>query len=312
MRVALVCTEKLPVPPIRGGAIQAYIDGVAPLLARDLDVTVVGCADPRLPVEEVRGGVHHRRIPGANKPGPYYQGVADFLMTRPYDLVVVYNRPRMVPFLARAAPGARFMLSLHNEMFGSEKISAAEAREVIDRCTGILTVSNWLGDALAAVYPAARPKLRTVYSGVDLHRFLPRWDPAARDERRRLRRELKLVNRKAILYVGRLSDKKGAHVLLGALATVARTHPDAVVVVVGSKWFGADDLQDDYVRGLARSAARHLPDRVRFTGWVPFEQVHRYYWAADLFAWAYRHRRRCARQIFAFVSHTAGTGRVLI
>lgn len=295
MRVALVCTEKLPVPPIRGGAIQAYIDGVAPLLARHLEVTVLGCADPALPVEEVRGGVHHRRIAPANRAGAYYQGVADYLQARPPDLVVVYNRPRLVPVLARAAPGARFILSLHNDMFGPEKIAPGEAAAAVGRCSAILTVSDWLGRRLVAQVPAAAGKVRTVYSGVDLQRFLPRWDPAARGERRRLRRELRLQHRQAILYVGRLSDKKGAHVLLQALAGVARRHPAAVLVVVGSKWFGADDPTDDYVRRLKRLADRHLPDRVRFTGWVPYEQVHRYYWAADLFACASQWEEPLAR-----------------
>lgn len=295
MRVVLVCTEKLPVPPVRGGAIQAYIDGVAPLLAREHEVTVVSCADPDLPLEEVRGGVHHRRMPGSNKREAYYRAVHAYLAQRQPDAVVVYNRPRMVPYLAQAAPEAAMLLSLHNEMFDPEKTPPVEARECLATTRGVMTVSRFLADGIARAYPEAAEKLYPVHAGVDLRRFLPRWDPVAREERKRLRRELKLTGRKAILYVGRLTDKKGAHVLLRALSRLARKEPEAVLLVVGSKWFGADDPRDDYVRRLRRYAERHLPGRVRFTGWVPFDQVHRYYWAADLFCCASQWQEPLAR-----------------
>jgi len=283
LRVALVCTEKLPVPPVRGGAIQAYIDGVAPLLAREHQVTVISCQDPLLPPEEVRGGVHHLRIPGANRREAYYGAAFAALARLRPEVAVVYNRPRMLPYLARASPGTATVLSLHNEMFEPDKISPVEARQCLETAAATVTVSRYLAEGIARVFPEYRDRLVPIHAGVDLRRFLPRWDPVAREERKRLRRELRLTGRKVILYVGRLTDKKGAHVLLEALGRLSLQEPDAVLLVVGSKWFGADDPRDDYVRRLRRYAQKHLPGRVRFTGWVPFDRVHQYYWAADVF-----------------------------
>lgn len=34
MKIALIATEKLPVPSVRGGAIQIYLEAVAPLIAK--------------------------------------------------------------------------------------------------------------------------------------------------------------------------------------------------------------------------------------------------------------------------------------
>ena len=34
MKLALIATEKLPVPPIRGGAIQIYLDSVAKIIGK--------------------------------------------------------------------------------------------------------------------------------------------------------------------------------------------------------------------------------------------------------------------------------------
>ncbi len=36
MRIAFICTEKLPSPAIKGGAIQLMIDGIAPFLLKPI------------------------------------------------------------------------------------------------------------------------------------------------------------------------------------------------------------------------------------------------------------------------------------
>lgn len=295
VRVALVCTEKLPIPPIRGGAIQAYVDGIAPLLAREMDLTVISCTDPALPDREVRDGVRQIRVQGKDQLAPYYKQVAAHLEQERYDVVVVYNRPQVVLYLARRQPEARFILSMHNEMFHEEKVGTEVARAAIRRLSAIITVSRWLGHTIAAAFPEAGPKIRPIFSGVDLDRFLPRWHPRAQEERAAIRARLRLTGRKVILYTGRLSEKKGAHVLMRALGTVARTHPDAVLLVVGSKWFGGDDPTDPYVRRLQAYAHEHLRGRVKFTGWVPYGEIHRYYWAADLYACASQWQEPLAR-----------------
>ena len=42
MKVLMICTEKLPVPAIKGGAIQTYISGVLPHLSSHHEITVLG------------------------------------------------------------------------------------------------------------------------------------------------------------------------------------------------------------------------------------------------------------------------------
>ena len=74
VRSLMICTEKLPVPPVRGGAIQTYIHAVAPRLGRHHRVTVLGVADPELPDREIRDGVEYsararRHLPPVPGPG---------------------------------------------------------------------------------------------------------------------------------------------------------------------------------------------------------------------------------------------------
>lgn len=283
MKVLMVVTEKLPVPPVRGGAIQTYVAAVAPHLGAGNDLTILGVTDPTLPDRETVGGVTYVRVPGGDL-DTYLTNVTAFLQANTFDLIHIFNRPRAVLPVRAAAPGARLVLSLHNDMFEPFKIDAETAAQVITEVERIVTVSDYVGRRAAELYPAAAPKLRTIYSGVDLERFAPSRSGEARDVRNSLRRQHGLEGKKVILFVGRLSPKKGADVLVRAMPHVAKRHPDAALVLVGSKWYGEDKVSDyvAYVRALAARA----PLPVVTTGYVPADQVHQWFWAGDIFVCA--------------------------
>lgn len=289
MRIALVCTEKLPVPPIRGGAIQTYIDGVLPYLAARHAVTVVGRSDPALPPVEERGGARFVRVSAEGGPAAYADRAAAFLATERWDAVEVFNRPAFVERIARAAPGARLILSLHNAMLAPDRIDPARARRILGLVDRVVTISDFIRRTAVQLYPEFAPKFRTIYAGVDLKRFRP--GPGAASEA--LRAALGVGGRPVVLSVSRLSPKKGVHLLLEAMARVAKTHPEAVLVQVGSRWYGREDA-DDYVRALARRAAG-LGDVVRMVGYVPYGDVDAYFRMADIFVCASQWEEPLAR-----------------
>ena len=106
MKILLVCTEKLPVPFIRGGAIQTYIDEILPYLSREHHITVFSVSDPELPEHEVRDGIRYERAAGDSE--AYYQAVASFVAGEMFDWVIIYNRPKYLPLVAAATPKSRF------------------------------------------------------------------------------------------------------------------------------------------------------------------------------------------------------------
>ena len=60
--VALIGPELYPIPPIRGGAAELFIDKVAGRLT-DWRPVVIGVSDPELPRRETRDRVEYRRVP---------------------------------------------------------------------------------------------------------------------------------------------------------------------------------------------------------------------------------------------------------
>ncbi|MDJ1183274.1 glycosyltransferase family 4 protein [Roseofilum casamattae] len=292
MKIVLVCTEKLPVPCVRGGAIQTYIDGILPYLSKKHDVTVFSVTDPDLADSEVRDGVRYQRAaPGDSE--AYYQAVADFVTKETFDWVVFYNRPKYLPAIARLAPKTRFLLSMHNEMFHEKKIAPDLARQCLDRVEKVVTVSQFIADGIDLLFPGYREKLQPVYAGVNLEQFQPRWTPLGQERRSQLLAEYGLEGRKVVVCVGRLTDKKGPHILLEAFPKVLAEHPSAVLLLVGSKWYGKNE-ENDYVRTLKEQATA-LGDSVRLTGFIKPNRVQDYFLLGDIFVCASQWQEPLAR-----------------
>lgn len=91
-----------------------------------------------------------------------------------------------------------------------------------------------------------------------------------------------LGNKKLIVCVSRLMERKGQDQLIAAMPNIVRQIPDAHLVIVGGGSF------ESQLRKLAdNSGAR---SHITFTGKVPYEQLPLWYAAADVFAMPCRTR----------------------
>lgn len=277
MRLAFVCTEKLPAPAVKGGAIQMMMDGVSPILAREHQLTIYSVTDELLPDLETRGSVNYIRFPREQ----YVTEVARSLKENAYDVVHVFNRPvNVIPF-KKASPSTRFVLSLHNEMFAENKISDSDAKLCVQYVHKITTVSNYIKKTITDRVPEAKDKVEAIYSGFDPNRYFPIWTARGNSTREQLRTRYGVNNKKVILFVGRLSVKKGPHLLIQAMERVLAQHPDAVLVIVGGKWF-SDNTVDDYGKSLLKLAEPYK-NQVIFTQFVSADEIQNYFSMADVF-----------------------------
>ncbi len=276
----MVCTEKLPVPPLLGGAIQTYISGILPHVSQFHDVTVLGITDLSLPAQETINGVHYVRVPGKVFE-IYRENVVRYVETNKFDLIHIFNRPRLVLPVRQAAPYAKITLSMHNDMFQPEKIDPEEAAAAIAEVSHIVTVSDYVGNVIRSLYPQASPKLRTIYSGVDSKQFLPGNHPKMQKIRNDIRRAHGLENKTVILFAGRLSRNKGVDKLVLALPELAKKFKDLALVIVGSSWFSENNITD-YV-AYVRALAKRMPVPVVTTGFVAPNEIQNWFAAADLF-----------------------------
>ena len=277
MKLAIISTEKLPVPAVRGGAIQIYIDAVSRTIAQQHQVTVISITDSSLEDNEQRNGVRYIRY----YEDQYIQKIVQHMENENYDVVHLCNRPAWIQKLKDASPNTKFVLSVHNEMFDYNKISDNDGEQCIASTSKIVTVSDYIGQTITTRFPIAKSKTKTVYSGVDLNEYQPVWTAEGKRARAAMREKLGLTNKKVILFVGRLSKVKGPHILLQALPKIIREHPDVMMVFVGSKWFGEDEI-NNYVKHLYTLGALYH-NNVTFFKFIRPIDIPSLYSMADLF-----------------------------
>ncbi len=144
---------------------------------------------------------------------------------------------------------------------------------------GARLVANTPGEAhgLERLYGARQGQLVVAPPGVDLVRFQPR-DPD------RLRRRLKLVGRKVVLFAGRLEPLKGPDTLLDAFAAMVKrddVQEPVQLLFVGD--VSSDGAQVDQRGELeARRLTLGLADRVCFLGAQPQDRLALLYCLADV------------------------------
>lgn len=276
MKLAFVCTEKLPAPAIRGGAIQMMIDGVSPILSAYFDLTIYSIEDEQLPNNEIVDNITYIRFPRKN----YRYHVAFDLTKQTFDIIHVFNRPLNVLLYKKSSPNSKIVLSLHNEMFSEKKITQAEGEKIIQSTTHISTVSHYIQKKVIERFPEAKDKISTIYSGVNLEKY-PQKNTANRNEIMNIYLDkYQLHHKKIILFVGRLSKAKGPHILIQAMEQIISKYPDAILVIAGGKWFSDNSINDyvDYLYTLAKPLQEHI----LFTQFIPAEEISNMFLIADI------------------------------
>jgi glycosyltransferase involved in cell wall biosynthesis len=119
-------------------------------------------------------------------------------------------------------------------------------------------------------------RVHRIPNAVDTSRFCP----VGAEHKRELRRHLDLpTDARIVAYTGRLVTYKGVPLLVSIWPGIVATHPDALLLLVGTGGLDMHACEDELRRAVQ---AQGLERKVVFTGSV--ENVHEYLQAADLFA----------------------------
>lgn len=290
-KVALIGPELFPIPPIRGGATEQFIDQLARRLTHWRPV-VIGVGDPELPDHEFRGEVEYLRVSlsGWRKwlykryrdTFPYYdRRVAAVLREVKPALVHVHNRPLLALYLKKEFPHLPFILHMHNlyTVLGKRERPAPGTPipvEAFAACSRFVLEKerDRLGVGAASHV--------VVYNGVDPEAFQPQWQREA--QAAELRERYGLDHEPTVLYVGKLRESKGIGVLLSAMELVWQKLPQAVLVLVGGTEFGRGRIhrQTPFLMQLQGQLNR-AAGRVITTGFIPPSEVSQTYLLGDIF-----------------------------
>jgi spore coat protein SA len=254
MRICHVAPELLPVPPSRGGAIERWIrDAAVRLAGRGHELHVVSRDRGDGKSADRIDGVHYHyvQVPAAVDRGMaavmfrgllHYRSARKIIRALAPDVVHHHSRPAGL-WLSDSG-GSRHVISLHSMDYGWSFGYADWDRRLFDRgfktAARVLSVSNFIREHTEQRFAAAAGKSVTIYNGVDGALFTPAATMAADAP---------------ILYVGRVEERKGVHVLLDAFEQViSAQRPQTRLRIVGphSYW---NAVPSSYYQALAERCA---------------------------------------------------------
>ena len=289
-RILLVPPPELPVPAVQGGAVETLVTHLIRENERRgcLDLLCASIPDPAA-AEQAKALRHTRmlyvaRPRGARRYWPLVFIERCFGIAAPYDpwyqkvqLSLALELPP--PDLIVAEGGTLTQCSAISRMFGRGRCLAhlhgqtACSHTMDDIYGGVLALSEFIRDDYLKTSSLDRQHAYILHNCIDTARFTPGAPDAA------LRASLGFAPEDfVVLFCGRLEPDKGIHKLLEAMAAVDDAR--CKLLIVGSPFFGRTQ-SSPFLRKLEQQA-HALGDRVRFTGYVPNENLPDYYRLADL------------------------------
>ena len=289
-RILLVPPPELPVPAVQGGAVETLVTHLIRENERRgcLDLLCASIPDPAA-AEQAKALRHTRmlyvaRPRGARRYWPLVFIERCFGIAAPYDpwyqkvqLSLALELPP--PDLIVAEGGNLTQCSAISRMFGRNRCLAhlhgqtTCSHTMDDIYGGVLALSEFIRDDYLKTSSLDRQHAYILHNCIDTARFTPGAPDAA------LRASLGFAPEDfVVLFCGRLEPDKGIHKLLEAMAAVDDAR--CKLLIVGSPFFGRTQ-SSPFLRKLEQQA-HALGDRVRFTGYVPNENLPDYYRLADL------------------------------
>jgi glycosyltransferase involved in cell wall biosynthesis len=284
LRVALVSSGLIPIPPTRGGAVEEYVYQLSRHLRRlGIDAVVIDANyDSSRVVYEDVNGAQVARVPTAKPSAGFKERIlkellfgsttASYINREGFDVVHANNAWVGFTLALRRSAGKLksqgFVYTCHNPLWPEDRVHVGE--KIVRLVEGytmkiadtVIALNKTMQKALAEKAKVDPRKMIIVPNGVDTEFFRP----GLKNEQ--ILREYGLEEQGYILFVGRVSPEKGVHILLQAFKQIVNDIlKDFKLVVVGPLASAFNSAQiSSYAEAMMNYAKEKLGERVVFTG----------------------------------------------
>ncbi|MGJ7909442.1 glycosyltransferase family 4 protein [Neobacillus sp. LXY-1] len=279
-KVAIITPGSFPIPSKRSSSVETVIEKLTHVLQDKIDFTIFGKSSKKLPNRESRGNINYIRI-SRRSWSSYAHKIARELQLRKHDVIQVENRPKFVPIIRQYVKDTKIILSLHSITYiSTSHIPKTDLNNCLEKADFILVNSHFLKDFLIHHTTFPSEKILVNHLGVDTNRFCSKWINQESKMVISLKKQHKLEGKNILLYVGRLRKIKGVHKILRLFPKIRDLVPGTVLIIAGSAYIGSEK-KTGYVESLHQLAS-DLGDDVRFMSFIPHDQIHSWFAAADV------------------------------
>ncbi len=296
-KIALITAGVLPVPPVRGGAVENLVQilieeneksprfefTVYSVSAPGIEKEAAKCAHAKF--EFVDAGTLRFRCGKAfryalnrfSKNKKYFgnQFIASVqrrmrASRERFDAVVLENAPQFAIPVKKAFPRTPLYSHLHNRYIFP---GCAYESAIISATDSFLGVSKYICGEIERSRGANPARIFCCYNGIDTERFSKK---ISAEERLRLRESLGLKPDDFVfVYSGRLAPQKGIFKLLEAFRSVKKERGNARLLVIGASGYAGSG------QGIVGGNGSKDAEGVVFTGFVPYEKISQTLQAGD-------------------------------
>lgn len=287
--------EMLPVPPVKGGAVEHWVHEVSQRLNQaQFDITIVSRPAEVSGVENVK----YVSIAWTKTEQFFYkikekvswrnplrylakiQNVASYglrmaKLVSEFDVVVIHNEPNFLFFMQKN-PQQTLILHMHNAHLGIA-IFRPFYRRALKKVDKVICVSDYIRRHAVQYFPEHAQKFTVVFNATDPEVFKPYGDEAATHLKGLVNIE---ADKSYLLYVGRLTEIKGVHVLIKAFISIHAQQPNTRLIIAGSSFFGGA-AKTGYEQSLVE-LSKPVSHEIVFTGFIPHEKLRYIYSAVDI------------------------------
>lgn len=291
-RIAIITAGELPIPPVRGGAVENLVYNFAKMASRnqDFEIDIYGIGDdlgtiPNVHMRYYTSKLYLKyikiapRIRNRLSFNPYLLYVCNRLRKSAYNYVVVENRFSYLSSI-RKCTNAKVYLHMHNSHL---QPYTKEKEYALDNCDKIIAVSKFIERDIVESYPRMQSKTIVWYNGVDVDKFSKNV-PIKRIQAIREKCKIKPGD-KVIAYTGRIIEEKGVFELIKAFQHVKKSlDSDCKLMLIGSSWYSGTGRKTEYQKKVF-DEAKKTEDDIIFTGYIDNSVLPEYMAVADIFVY---------------------------
>ena len=294
-KIAIVVPSNLPIPSVRGGAIETLVDNLISENEKKQQLEIVVYSQYDKYAEEQSKKLKYTEviyIDGNNWVGRLFSlkrnivsritrkdsaftsyflaKTCKHINQRQFDFIIVEGN-NIVCETIKKHTKPPLILHLHNE-FNKESKRAKEIAQSVDY---IFAVSDYIGRKAKEVSGVESHRVYTIHNCTDTKRFNK---DLYLNERAEIRRKYGLKNEDILLiFAGRIVEEKG---ILELLEAIIELPENIKLMILGAATFD-DYKQTDYSETVFETAKK-IEDRVILSGFVSHNEIAKYYAAADI------------------------------
>ena len=292
LKIAIITPGKLPLPSVKGGAVETLINYILDVNEKEkkLEIEVYSVNDNEAKkigkkykfskfiyicfksdnkhlifIKRILHKFFNVDIRLSKK---YIKDINNKITNKKYDYIIIENNFEIFKYINY--PLSKKIIHIHNSHLSNLD---DKDYELLKKSAGIIAVSEFIKNEIQGKHIDM-----SIYKLINCCEISKYGKNLYKDFRYDFRSKNKINdNTPVCIFAGRLDKTKGILELIRAFQNV---NNDVVLLVVGSSWFSTNK-STEFTR-LLEHQCNYVTNKIIFTGYIPFNEMPKYYACADI------------------------------